>query len=52
MSNIIEVFMYIVVNYKTTIKDISDGNNRAKNMVESLESYIADAFSNNFNEQV
>ena len=50
MSNLLKAFIRIVDNYTLTIKDITDGNNRANNMGEGLESYISDAFANNFNE--
>jgi len=50
MSNLLKAFIRIVDNYTITIKDITDGNNRANNMGEGLESYISDAFANNFNE--
>jgi len=49
MSNLLKAFINIVDNYKRTIKEITDGNNRANNMGEGLESYISDAFANNFN---
>ena len=50
MSNIIKAFINIVDNYTIAIKDVIDGNNRANNMGEGLESYISDAFANNFTE--
>ena len=50
MSNLLKAFINIVDNYRITIKDIKDGNNRANNMGEGLESYISDAFANSFNE--
>jgi len=50
MSNLLKAFINIVNNYNIQIKDVTDGNNRANNMGEGLESYISDAFANNFNE--
>jgi len=50
MSNILKAFINIVNNYQSTIQNITDGNNRANNMGEGLETYISNAFSNNFNE--
>jgi len=50
MANLLKAFINIVDNYTITIKDVTDGNNRANNMGEGLESYISDAFANNFNE--
>ncbi len=50
MSNLLKAFINIVDNYTIAIKDVTDGNNRANNMGEGLESYVSDVFSNNFNE--
>ncbi|MCV6607510.1 MAG: NgoPII family restriction endonuclease [Campylobacterales bacterium] len=48
MSNILKAFLNIVDNYNTTITNVTDGNNRANNMGEGLESYIKKAFAGNF----
>ena len=40
MSNILTAFMTIVNNHQTNIQNITQGNNRANNMGEGLESYI------------
>lgn len=50
MSNILKAFLNIVNNYQVNVNSIHSGSNRANNMGEGLESYISDAFSNNFNE--
>ncbi|CAA6812762.1 MAG: Type II site-specific deoxyribonuclease [uncultured Sulfurovum sp.] len=50
MSNILKAFVNIVNNYQVNINIVTSGNNRANNMGEGLESYISDAFSDNFNE--
>ncbi len=50
MSNILKAFINIIDNYTTNILSITSGNNRANNMGEGLESYISDAFADNFNE--
>ena len=50
MSNIIKAFINIVNNYQISIENITQGNNRANNMGEGLESYIKDIFANTINE--
>lgn len=50
MSNIIKAFINIVNNYHVSIKNVTQGNNRANNMGEGLETYIKDAFANTSNE--
>jgi len=50
MSNILTAFMTIVNNHQTNIQNITQGNNRANNMGEGLESYIKDVFANTLNE--
>ena len=42
--------MTIVNNHQTNIQNITQGNNRANNMGEGLESYIKDVFANTLNE--
>ena len=42
--------MTIVNNHQTNIQSITQGNNRANNMGEGLESYIKDVFANTLNE--
>ncbi|MDP2893524.1 MAG: NgoPII family restriction endonuclease [Sulfurimonas sp.] len=50
MSNIIKAFVNIVNNYQTTVNHVTNGNNRANNMGEGLESLIKDAFADTANE--
>jgi len=50
MSNIIKAFINIVENYQVNIQSFTDGNNRANNMGEGLESYIKDVFAGTINE--
>lgn len=50
MSNIIKAFVNIVNNYQTTVNHVTNGNNRANNMGEGLESLIKDAFAGTTNE--
>lgn len=50
MSNILQAFINIVNNYQINISNVTQGNNRANNMGEGLESYIKDAFSGTFQE--
>ncbi|CAA6798608.1 MAG: Type II site-specific deoxyribonuclease() [uncultured Sulfurovum sp.] len=50
MSNIIKAFINIVDNYQVNIQSFTNGNNRANNMGEGLESYIKDVFSGTINE--
>ena len=50
MSNIIKAFINIVNNYETNGQTLTQGNNRANNMGEGLESYIKDVFANTLNE--
>jgi len=46
MSNILKAFINIVNNHKIEVQNLTQGNNRANNMGEGLESYIKDAFAN------
>lgn len=50
MANLLTVFITIVNNYQTTINPMTNGNNRANNMGDGLETFIKDAFANTFNE--
>jgi len=50
MSNILKAFINIVNNYQVNIKNLTQGNNRANNMGEGLETYIKDIFANTTNE--
>jgi len=50
MSNIIKAFINIVDNYQVNIQSFTNGNNRANNMGEGLESYIKDVFAGTINE--
>ena len=50
MSNIIKAFINIVNNYKININNMTEGNNRANNMGEGLETYIKDIFAGTSNE--
>jgi hypothetical protein len=50
MSNIIKAFINIVNNHQTNIENLTQGNNRANNMGEGLETYIKDVFANTANE--
>ncbi len=45
MSNIIQAFINIVKNHTITISTITNGNNRANNMGEGLETYIQNIFA-------
>jgi len=45
MSNILRAFINIVNNHKIEVQNVTQGNNRANNMGEGLESYIKDAFA-------
>ena len=49
MSNIIKAFINIVNNYQTNITNVTQGNNRANNMGEGLETYIKDIFASTTN---
>ncbi len=49
MSNILKAFINIINNYQVSIENITNGNNRANNMGEVLETYIKNAFANTFN---
>ncbi len=44
MSNILKAFLNTVNHYQTNIKNITQGNNRANNMGEGLETYIKNIF--------
>jgi len=46
MSNILKAFINIVNNHQIEVENFTQGNNRANNMGEGLESYIKDAFAN------
>jgi len=46
MANILQAFINIVNNYQVSITNVTDGNNRANNMGEGLETYIKDMFAN------
>ncbi len=48
MSNILKAFINIINNYQVNIENITNGNNRANNMGEGLETYIKNAFANTF----
>ncbi len=50
MSNIIKAFINIVNHYQVNITNVTQGNNRANNMGEGLETYIKDIFANTTNE--
>ena len=50
MSNILRSFLSVVNNYQVDIQNITQGNNRANNMGEGLESYIKNIFANSINE--
>jgi len=50
MSNIIKAFINIVNNYQINITNVTQGNNRANNMGEGLETYIKDIFASTTNE--
>ena len=50
MSNILKAFINIVNNYQINITNVTQGNNRANNMGEGLETYIKDIFANTINE--
>jgi hypothetical protein len=50
MSNILKAFINIINNYQVSIDNITQGNNRANNMGEGLETYIKDIFANTTNE--
>jgi len=44
MANIIKAFINIVNNYQVNITNVTQGNNRANNMGEGLETYIKKLF--------
>lgn len=48
MSNILKAFINIINNYHVNIEKVTNGNNRANNMGEGLETYIKNAFANTF----
>ena len=52
MSNILKAFLNIVNNYQINITNVTQGNNRANNMGEGLETYIKDIFANTTNENL
>jgi len=45
MSNILKAFINIVNNYHVSIESMKQGNNRANNMGEGLETYIKNIFA-------
>jgi len=45
MANILQAFINIVNNYQVNITNVTNGNNRANNMGEGLETYVKEAFS-------
>ncbi len=52
MSNILKAFINIVNNYQLNISNVIQGNNRANNMGEGLETYIKDIFASTINETI
>ena len=50
MANILQAFIHIVNNYQVNITNVTQGNNRANNMGEGLETYIKDIFASTTNE--
>ena len=50
MSNILQAFKNIINTQQINIVNVTQGNNRANNMGEGLESYIKDIFANTINE--
>ncbi len=50
MSNVLKAFINIVNNYQISITNVTQGNNRANNMGDGLESYIKDIFADTVNE--
>ena len=50
MSNILKAFINILNNHKIEVQNLTQGNNRANNMGEGLESYIKDAFADTTDE--
>ena len=50
MSNILKAFINIVNNHQICITNETQGNNRANNMGEGLETYIKDIFASTTNE--
>jgi len=50
MSNILKAFINIVNNYQVSITNVTQGNNRANNMGEGLETYIKNIFASTMNE--
>ena len=50
MSNILKAFINTVNNYQINIINLTQGNNRANNMGEGLETYIKDIFADTTNE--
>jgi len=50
MANILQAFITIVNNYQINITTVTQGNNRANNMGEGLETYIKNIFANTINE--
>ena len=50
MSNLLKAFINIIDNYQIDIENITNGNNRANNMGEGLETYIKNIFANTTNE--
>ena len=52
MSNILKAFINIVSTYQVNITNVTQGNNRANNMGEGLETYIKDIFADTLNETI
>ncbi len=50
MSNVLKAFINIVNSYQISITNVTQGNNRANNMGDGLESYIKDIFADTVNE--
>ena len=50
MSNILKAFINIVNTYQVNISNVTQGNNRANNMGEGLETYIKNIFASTTNE--
>ncbi len=51
VSNVIRAFINIINNYQINIENVTNGNNRANNMGEGLETYIKNAFADTFNNE-
>ena len=51
MASVITAFMNIVKYHQFKIDTVTDGNNRANNMGQGLETYIKDIFADTFHEK-